>query len=86
MCVCERERERKIDWKRWRNKLIKSRVGVRENESVRERDQENEECNLCTLRRQKERDRDRERERAGVQPLNPAYPLAPSVSGLHDSS
>ena len=54
---------------------------------MRARDQENEECNLYTLMRQKRgRERAREREREGVQPLNPAYPLAPSVSGLHDSS
>lgn len=45
--------------------------------------QSNEDCNLCTL----VRPRDGERQSGtGAQPLNPAYPLAPSVSGLGDSS
>lgn len=52
--------------------------------SVSERDQEKEERNLCMLMRQRERGGNGER--AGVQPQNPAYPLAPSVSGLDDSS
>lgn len=37
-CMCERERE--IDWKRWRNKLIKSCVGVEKMRLSEERSRE----------------------------------------------
>lgn len=72
---------------------MKSCVGVREMR-VSERDQRNAIC-VCLGDKKRDKDREKERkdrarerhrERAGVQPLNPADPLAPSVSGLDDSS
>lgn len=41
---------------------------------------------ICVCLWDKKRERERGRERNGVQPLSAAYPLAPSVSGLDDSS
>lgn len=66
---------------------MKSCVGVREM-SVSERDQTNAIC-VCLGDKEREGEdieRERHGERAGVQALNPADPLAPSVSGLDDSS
>lgn len=49
-----------------------------------EKDQENEESNLREL--EIDRVREKEKECDGVPTQNPAYLLAPSVSGFDDSS